>query len=82
MQVPEGVEYVPESDAPAENPTPEEYYAAQAAEYNTYVATGPIHIYGGRAFNEGHPVPVSTVERFPDLLAEGYVRRVDDAPAE
>lgn len=46
-------------------PTPAtaaEYAAALAAEYGTYVATVPIEINGGRAFNPGDAVPVSHVD--------------------
>lgn len=39
----------------------EEYRKAQEAEWGTYVATVPIDIHGGRAFNAGDPVPVSHV---------------------
>lgn len=79
MEIPtENIEFVPEADAPAENPTLEEYQDAQVKEYGTYVAVSRIFIDGGAAFNIGHPVPASTVERMPELLSEGYVRHVDD----
>lgn len=48
------------------NPTPvtaEEYGAAIAGEYSTYVATTAIDIDGGRAFNPGDRVPASHLER-------------------
>ena len=51
----------------------EEYSAAQAAEYSTYVATEEILIDGARAFNVGDAVPVSHVERgvvSPDSVAK------------
>lgn len=47
----------------SEPTTVEELRKAQAAEYGTYVATGPIDIGGTRAFNLGDPVPVSHIER-------------------
>ena len=43
--------------------TAEELREAQAKEYGTYVALGPIDINGVRAFNEGDAVPVSHVDR-------------------
>ncbi len=43
--------------------TADDMRQAIAAEYGAYVALGPIDIDGGRAFNEGDPVPVSHVER-------------------
>lgn len=46
----------------------------QLVEYGTYVATEPISINGAHAFNAGDPVPVSHVEAFPDLLAQGFVK--------
>lgn len=42
--------------------TAEEHAKALEAEWGTYVALGPIHVNGARAFNEGHAVPVSHVE--------------------
>jgi hypothetical protein len=53
--------------------TPEEFRAAQVAEYGTYVATEPIYIDGARAFNAGDPVPVSHVER--KVVAESQVAK-------
>lgn len=54
--------------------------AAQEKEYGTYVAVAPIDIDGVRAFNPGHPVPVSHVEKFKDLF-EGLVAKVEDVAA-
>jgi hypothetical protein len=46
-----------------DNPqTLEQHLAAVAKEYSQYVAAEPIDIDGVRAFNPGHPVPVSHVE--------------------
>lgn len=42
-------------------PTPEEFQAAQAAEWEEYVAVNVITINGARAFNPGDPVPKSHV---------------------
>lgn len=41
----------------------EDLRAAQAKEYGQYVATKAIDIGGARAFNVGHAVPASHVER-------------------
>lgn len=41
--------------------TAEEYAAAQAQEWTTYVARVPIDHYGIRAYNVGDPVPASAV---------------------
>jgi len=41
---------------------PEDFIAAQAAEYSKYVAKEPINIGGARAFNPGDPVPTGHVE--------------------
>lgn len=43
--------------------TAEELRAAQADEYGTYVALGPIFVNGARAFNKGDAVPVSHVQK-------------------
>lgn len=48
--------------------TPEDFAAAQVAEYSKYVAKEPIDIGGARAFNPGDPVPASSV-------ASGAVRK-------
>jgi len=47
----------------------------QLVEYGTYFATEPISINDAHAFNAGDPVPVSHVEAFPDLLAQGFVKQ-------
>jgi hypothetical protein len=47
---------------------------AQAREYGQYVALGPIDIDGGRAFNEGDPVPASHVER--GVVREDQVAKI------
>lgn len=39
-----------------------DYLEAQRAEWGAYVATVPIDINGGRAFNVGDPVPASHIE--------------------
>lgn len=56
----------------------DERLLVQAIEYGTYVADGDLNIGTARAFNDGDPVPLSTVE------AKGWhemdpplVRRVD-----
>lgn len=41
----------------------EKFHQELVREYNTYVATVEIDINGARAFNPGHPVPASHVER-------------------
>lgn len=48
---------------PISTPEVDEFLAAQAKEYGTYVALQPIYIGGARAFNQGDPVPVGHVER-------------------
>lgn len=56
-------------------PTPTEAYRdAQAAEYGVYVAAEDIFIGGGRAFNEGDPVPVSHVDR--GVVTKDQVKKV------
>jgi hypothetical protein len=42
----------------------EEYVKAQAVEYGTYVAIAPIDHDGVRAYNVGHAVPKSNVEKY------------------
>lgn len=59
----------------------EDYAAALAAEYGTYVATQPIVINGVRAYNEGNPVPVSNVEQY-GYAEQGLVRRTDEPAPE
>jgi hypothetical protein len=51
-----------------------ELEAAQAKEYGTYVAAGPIDVLGVRAFNTGDPVPVGHVER--GVVAQSQVVKV------
>ena len=55
----------------------EDFAAAQAAEYATYVATEPILVDGARAYNVGDPVPASNVERH-SYLQQGLVRKATD----
>lgn len=50
--------------------------AAREAEYGKYVATEEIYIDGVLAFGKGYPVPISHVERFPELLEEDAVAEV------
>lgn len=52
----------------------DEFLAAQAKEYGTYVARGPISIDGVPAFNTGDPVPVGHVER--KVVAEDAVAKI------
>ena len=59
----------------------EDFAAAQAAEYATFVATGPILVDGVRAYNAGDPVPVSNVERH-GYLQLGVVRKATDPAPE
>lgn len=63
-------------------PTPDELLAQAKleaeAEWGTYVALEPINIHGVRAFNEGHAVPVSHVER--GVVDKSQVRKLPDAP--
>jgi len=55
----------------------EGYAAAQVAEYGIYVAVVPIVHNGVRAYNVGHPVPVSNVEKY-GYLEQGLVRAVGE----
>ena len=55
----------------------EDFAAAQAAEYATFVATEPILVDGARAYNVGDPVPASSVERH-SYLQQGLVRKATD----
>jgi len=55
----------------------EDFAAAQAAEYATYVATEPILVDGARAYNVGDPVPASNVEKH-GYVQLGVVRKADD----
>jgi hypothetical protein len=62
----------------------EDFEKAQAVEYGTYVCVSPIFVGGARAFNPGHPVPVSHVDANPDWLSDGLVEKVavdSSAPA-
>jgi len=49
-----------------------------AVEWGTYLALGPIDIDGVRAFNAGHAVPKSHVER--GLVTASQVSKVPDPP--
>lgn len=64
----------PEAVAPLVQPaTVADREAEQRREYGTYVALAPIFIDGVRAFNRGHGVPVSHVERgvvLPEQVAK------------
>lgn len=61
--------------------TVEEFEAAQAVEYGTYVATAVITYNGARAYNPGDAVPVSNVE-LHGYVAAGLVRKVGDPAPE
>ena len=52
---------------------------AQEKEWGTYIAVVPIDIDGVRAFNAGHAVPFSHVER--GLVAKASVRKSTEAEA-
>lgn len=61
-------------------PTPvEDFAAAQAAEYGTYVALAPIRHDGVLAYGVGDAVPVSNVEAYGYLEA-GLVAPVGEVP--
>jgi hypothetical protein len=51
---------------------------AQAEEYGTFVAKGPIYHDGALAYTEGHPVPKSNVERHK-YEEQGLVSKVKKA---
>lgn len=53
---------------------------AQAAEWSTFVALGPIDHEGVRAYNEGDPVPVSNVARY-GYDKDGLVGKVPTSSA-
>lgn len=55
--------------------------AARQAEYGKYVATEEIYIDGVLAFGKGFPVPISHVEKYPELLEEDAVAEVSVAGA-
>lgn len=61
--------------------TAESRRKAQETEYGTWVATEAISINGTLAFNAGDPVPVSHVEAYPDLEAQGFVKRAEKVVA-
>jgi len=56
----------------------EDYLAARAVEYGTYVATQTIYYNGVGAYNVGYPVPVSNVEKY-GYLEQGLVRELSDS---
>lgn len=59
---------------------PDEYLAAQQAEWGQWVANVPIYYNGARAFNADDPVPASHVERY-GLDKDGSVRKAGtDSP--
>jgi hypothetical protein len=58
--------------------SPEDYAKAQAEEYGTFVAKGPIYHDGVLAYTEGHVVPKSNVERHK-LEEQGLVSKVKKA---
>jgi hypothetical protein len=60
--------------------SPEDYAKAQAEEYGTFVAKGPIYHDGALAYTEGHPVPRSNVERHK-YEEQGLVSKVKKADA-
>lgn len=62
------------STAPEGVRTAEDHRRAIAQEYGQYVAVEQITVDGALAFDVGHPVPVSHVEKY-DLLATGAVQR-------
>lgn len=59
---------------PVSTPEVDEFLAAQAKEYGTYVALGPIDIGGVRAFNKGDAVPVGHVDR--EVVSKEQVAKV------
>jgi len=59
----------------------EEYRAAVADEYGTYVAVEAIDFDGARAYNVGDPVPVTNVERY-SYLDRGLVAKIGTKAAE
>jgi hypothetical protein len=54
---------------------------ARAEEYGKYVAVEEIYIDGVLAFGKGFPVPISHVEKYPELLEEDAVTTVQQAGA-
>jgi hypothetical protein len=57
----------------------QQYQQALQREYNTYVAVEAIDVNGARAFNPGHPVPVSHVEN--GIVPRTSVVKVDTKAA-
>lgn len=57
-----------------------DYLEAQRAEWGAYVATVPIDINGGRAFNVGDPVPASHVDS--GVVSADQVEAVKAAPVD
>lgn len=54
----------PPAAPPVESPPDwQERRDAQIAEYGTWVATQPIYVGNALAYDTGHPVPVSNVQR-------------------
>lgn len=60
--------------SPIFDPEVEARRKARAEEYGVWEAAGVIEFGGARAFNEGDPVPVTTVERL-NLADLGLVRK-------
>lgn len=50
-------------DPPAEMPDWEQRRAAQAKEYGTWIASQQIWVGNALAYDVGHPVPISNVQR-------------------
>lgn len=67
--------------SPILDPEVEAHRKARAAEYGTWEAAGVIEFGGSRAFNEGDPVPASTVERLK-LDELGLVRKQSSKAAQ
>lgn len=57
----------------------QELREARVVEYGRYVATEEIYIDGVLAFGKGFPVPISHVEKYPELLEEDAVAEVEVA---
>lgn len=77
---PAEIDRVPDSDpAPTGGPvkTAEEYEQEVLDEWNTYVAVYALDFYGSRAYNPGHPVPVSAVASHGGWVPDDAVRRID-----
>jgi hypothetical protein len=67
------------ADSPEEEDA--QYDAAVAEEYGQYVANVPIYHGGSLAYNTGHAVPASNVERH-GYLGSGQVRKAGEPPPE